>query len=346
MFNIPMSFLTSYVAVDLGTANTLVSVRDKGIVLDEPSVVAYRNDGNGRTVLAVGEDAKAMLGRTPENIRTIRPLRDGVIADFDVAEEMIKLFLRKIRRGRYLVNPVVVVCVPSGATNVEQRIIRESMLRAGARRAYLLPEPMAAALGAGLPVTEATGSMIIDIGGGTTEIAVISLGGIVYASSIRAAGDRMDEAIISYVRRHHGMLIGESTAERVKKEIGGAKIQSDVESRSTRVRGRDTSTGGPKEIEISDVQVADALSEILHNIVESVQQALENTPPELSADIIDKGIILTGGGAMLRHLDIILREKLGIMVTVAEDPLSCVARGTEFTLNNIDHYRAFFCEVQ
>ncbi len=346
MFSNPLKLFTSYMAIDLGTANTLVSVKDKGIVLNEPSVVAYRSEAGRRTVLAVGEEAKAMLGRTPENIRTIRPLRDGVIADFDVAEEMIKLFLRKTRRGRYLMNPIVVVCVPSGATNVEQRIIRESVLRAGARQAHLLPEPMAAALGAGLPVTEATGSMIIDIGGGTTEIAVISLGGIVYANSIRTAGDRMDEAIISYVRRHHGMLIGEATAERVKKEIGSAKRNSGPDAKFARVRGRDTSTGGPREIEISDSQVAEALSECLVNIVESTQLALENTPPELSADIIDKGIVLTGGGAMLHDLDALFREKIGIMVTVAEEPLHCVARGTESTLDRIEEFHPFFCRVQ
>lgn len=346
MIGNPFNLFTSYVAIDLGTANTVVSVKDKGIVLNEPSVVSYRVEAGRRTVLAVGEEAKAMLGRTPDNIHTVRPLRDGVIADFDVAEEMIKLFLRKIRKGNILFNPVVVVCVPSGATTVEQRIIRESVLRAGASRAYLLPEPMAAALGAGLPVSEANGSMIIDIGGGTTEIAVISLGGIVYANSIRTAGDRMDEAITNFARRNFGMLIGESTAERVKKEIGRAKFENSEEPRQTRVRGRDTTTGGPKEVEISDAQVAEALWDCMLGIIESVQHALENTPPELSADIIDKGIVLTGGGAMLRDLDQLLRDRLGIMVTVAEEPLNCVARGTESTLSGIEQYQSLFCEVQ
>ena len=340
-FNL-LDLFTSYIAIDLGTANTLVCVRNEGIVLNEPSVVAYRNDGGRRQVLAVGEAAKAMLGKTPENIQAIRPLRDGVIADFDVAEEMIKVFLRKVQRGRFMLNTVVVVCVPSGATTVEQRIIRESVLRAGARQAHLLPEPMAAALGAGLPVSDATGSMVIDIGGGTTEIAVISLGGIVYSNSIRTAGDRMDEAIANYVRRNHGVLVGEATAERVKKEIGTARAPDGKDVRRTRVRGRDVSTGGPREIELTETQVAEALSECRVNIVEAVQEALENTPPELSADIIDKGVILTGGGAMLRAFDTVLREEIGIMVTMAEDPLRCVAQGTESTLNNLETSRALF----
>lgn len=346
MFSNRLNLFTSYVAIDLGTANTLVSLKDKGIVLNEPSVVAYRTEAGRRIMIAVGEEAKAMLGRTPENIQAVRPMRDGVIADFDTAEEMIKYFLRKAQRTRFFSSPIVVICVPSGATNVEQRIIRESVLRAGARQAYLLPEPMAAALGAGLPVAEATGSMVIDIGGGTTEIAVISLGGIVYATSIRTAGDRMDEAIVSYVRRQHGMLIGDATAERIKKEIGTAIPATGSDMRKMPIRGRDLTTGGPRQIEVDESHIAEALAATVDAIKTSVREALENTPPELSADIVDKGIILTGGGAMLRNLDALLREQLGIMVTLADQPLNCVARGTESTLDRIDQYRTLFCDVQ
>ena len=340
-----MNIFNSYVAVDLGTANTVISIRDKGIVLNEPSVVAYREVGGRRDAVAVGFEAKSMLGRTPNNIRTIRPLREGVIADFDAAEEMIRIFLQKAQRRHSFRRATVVVCVPSSATNVEQRIIRESMLRAGARRVFLLPEPMAAAIGAGLPVTEASGSMVIDIGGGTTEIAVISLGGIVHSSSIRSAGDRMDELIISYVRRNHGLLIGEATAEQIKIDIGCAVVGPAPDTRRAHLRGRDIATGGPREIELNQAQIAEALSDCLVHIVDSVQETLEQTPPELSADIIDKGVMITGGGAMLSGLDTLLHSEVGIMVSVADDPLTCVVRGTESTLEHIERYRMYFCDL-
>lgn len=340
-----LNLFRSYIAIDLGTANTVVSVRGKGIVLNEPSVVAYRYDSGRRQVLAVGTEAKTMLGRTPENIRAIRPLRDGVIADFDVAEAMIKYFLRKVLQNRFLNSPIVVVCVPTGATSVEQRIIRESVLRAGARQAYLLPEPMAAALGAGLPVGDASGSMIIDIGGGTTEIAVISLGGVVYATSIRTAGDSMDDAISAYVRRNFNLLIGEATAERIKKEIGTVNPSIIGEPKRTKVRGRDIPSGSPREITLEETHLAEALNESVVNILEAVQTALENTPPELSADIISMGAILTGGGAMLHGLDDFMRDNLGILVTLADDPLLCVAKGTEVTLENLNQFRNLFTDA-
>ena len=340
-----LNLFRSYIAIDLGTANTVVSVRGKGIVLNEPSVVAYRYDSGRRHVLAVGSEAKTMLGRTPDNIRAIRPLRDGVIADFDVAEAMIKSFLRKVLQNRFLSSPVVVVCVPTGATSVEQRIVRESVLRAGASQAYLLPEPMAAALGAGLPVSDASGSMIIDIGGGTTEIAIISLGGVVYANSIRTAGDSMDEAITAYVRRSFNLLIGEATAERIKKEIGTVNPELGTTPKQAKVRGRDIPSGSPREITLEETHLAEALNESVVNILEAVQLALENTPPELSADIISMGAILTGGGAMLRGLDDFMRENLGILVTLADDPLLCVARGTGVTLENLNEFRTLFADA-
>jgi len=337
-----LDLFASYIAIDLGTANTLVSVRGKGIVLNEPSIVAYRYESGRRQVLAVGAAAKRMIGRTPENIQTFRPLRDGVIADFDVAEHMIRAFLRKVLKSRYFRGPTVVVCVPSGATNVDKRIIRESILRAGARHAHLLAEPMAAALGVGLPVANPAGSMIIDIGGGTTEIAVISLGGVVYSTSIRVAGDTMDEAIINFVRRNFNLLIGEVTAERIKKEIGTVTTRSNGELRSTKVRGRDLPSGGPGEVDLTEEHLAEALNESVTNIVIAVQTALENTPPELSADIISNGAVLTGGGAMLHGLDDHMRERLGIQVSLAEDPLLSVAKGTELTLENIEKFHGLF----
>jgi rod shape-determining protein MreB len=328
MFSKMLGWLSADMAIDLGTANTLVYVKGKGVVLNEPSVVAIAQVRGKNTVLAVGDEAKQMLGRTPGNIQAIRPLRDGVIADFDVAEEMIKHFIRKVHNRRSFVSPQVIICVPSGSTAVERRAIQESAESAGARRVFLIEEPMAAAIGAGLPVTEPTGSMVVDIGGGTTEVAVISLGGIVYARSVRVGGDKMDEAIIAYIRRQHNLLVGESSSERIKKEIGSACPPDDGEGRMMEIKGRDLMNGVPKEIVISERQIAESLSEPVSAIVEAVKTALEHTAPELDADIVDKGIVLTGGGALLSNLDYVLRAATGLPVSVAEDPLSCVALGT------------------
>ena len=328
MFSNLLGLLSADMGIDLGTANTLVYVKGRGIVLNEPSVVAIATSRGKRQVLAVGDEAKMMLGRTPGNIQAIRPLRDGVIADFEVAEEMIKHFIRKVHNRRSFANPQIIICVPSGSTAVERRAIQESAESAGARRVFLIEEPMAAAIGAGLPVTEPTGSMVVDIGGGTTEVAVLSLGGIVYSRSVRVGGDKMDEAIINYIRRYHNLLIGESTAERIKKEIGSAAPPEDGEGRVTEIKGRDLMYGVPKEIIITERQVAESLAEPVSAILEAVKVALENTAPELAADIVDKGIVLTGGGALLRNLDLVLRHATGLPVSVGEDPLSCVALGT------------------
>ena len=328
MFSRVLGLLSADMAIDLGTANTLVYVKGKGIVLNEPSVVAITNNRGRKQVLAVGEEAKQMVGRTPGNIEAIRPLRDGVIADFEVAEEMIKHFIRKVHNRRGFASPRVIICVPSGSTAVERRAIQESAESAGARRVYLIEEPMAAAIGAGLPVTEATGSMVVDIGGGTTEVAVLSLGGIVYARSIRVGGNKMDEAIISYIRRNHNLLVGESTAERIKKEIGSACLPEDGNGRVLEIKGRDLMNGVPKEIVISQRQIAEALAEPVSAIIEAVKVALEHTAPELSADIVDKGIVLTGGGALLGNLDFVLRHATGLPVSLADEPLTCVAMGT------------------
>ncbi len=328
MFANLFGLLSADMGIDLGTANTLVYVRGRGIVLNEPSVVAIASSSGKRRVLAVGDEAKLMLGRTPGNIQAIRPLRDGVIADFEVAEEMIKHFIRKVHNRRSFASPQIIICVPSGSTAVERRAIQESAESAGARRVFLIEEPMAAAIGAGLPVTEPTGSMVVDIGGGTTEVAVLSLGGIVYSRSVRVGGDKLDEAIINYIRRYHNLLIGESTAERIKKAIGSASPPEDGEGRVTEIKGRDLMYGVPKEIVITERQVAESLAEPVSAILEAVKVALENTAPELAADIVDKGIVLTGGGALLRNLDLVLRHATGLPVSVAEDPLSCVALGT------------------
>jgi rod shape-determining protein MreB len=322
-------------AIDLGTANTLVYVKGRGIVLNEPSVVAIIEKGGKKQVLAVGEEAKQMLGRTPGSIQAIRPMRDGVIADFEVAEEMIKHFIRKVHNRRSFANPQIIVCVPSGSTAVERRAIQESALSAGARRVYLIEEPMAAAIGAGLPVTEPTGSMVVDIGGGTTEVAVLSLGGIVYARSVRVGGDKMDEAIIAYIRRHHNLLVGEASAERIKKEVGSAAIPADGDGMTIEIKGRDLMNGVPKEIRIGQRQIAESLAEPVGAIVEAVKVALEATPPELAADIVDKGIVLTGGGALLANLDQVLRDETGLPVSIADDALSCVALGTGKALEHI-----------
>ena len=324
--------MSADMAIDLGTANTLVYVKDQGIVLNEPSVVAIEMHYGKKNVLAVGNEAKQMLGRTPGTITATRPLRDGVIADFEVTEAMIKYFIRKVHNRRSFVSPKMVICVPSGSTAVEQRAIIESAESAGARRVELIEEPMAAAIGAGLPVTEPSGSMVVDIGGGTTEVAVISLGGIVYARSVRVGGDKMDEAIIAYIRRVHNLLIGESTAERIKKEIGSACPPADGEGRKIEIRGRDLMNGVPKEIIVTERQVSEALAEPVGQIIEGVKVALEHTAPELAADIVDKGIVMTGGGSLLTNLDFVLRHATGLAVTLADDPLSCVALGTGHAL--------------
>ncbi|MFP4314542.1 MAG: rod shape-determining protein [Alphaproteobacteria bacterium] len=335
MFSKLFGFMSADMAIDLGTANTLVYVKDQGIVLNEPSVVAISMASGKKEVLAVGNEAKQMLGRTPGSITATRPLRDGVIADFEVTEAMIKHFIRKVHNRRSFVSPKMVICVPSGSTAVERRAIQESAESAGASEVHLIEEPMAAAIGAGLPVTEPTGSMVVDIGGGTTEVAVISLGGIVYAKSVRVGGDKMDDAIISYIRRVHNLLIGESTAERIKKEIGSACPPADGEGKTMQIRGRDLMNGVPKEIVVTERQMSESLAEPVGQIVEGVKTALEHTAPELAADIVDKGIVLTGGGALLRNLDFVLRHATGLAVTLADDPLSCVALGTGHALEEM-----------
>jgi rod shape-determining protein MreB and related proteins len=328
MFGALTGLFSSDMAIDLGTANTLIYIKGRGIVLSEPSVVAYAFKDGKKRVLAVGEEAKLMLGRTPGSIQAIRPMREGVIADFDVAEEMIKHFIRKAGKRTGFSKPRVLICVPHGATAVERRAIRESVIHAGARKAGLIPEPIAAAIGAGMPITEPTGNMVVDIGGGTTEVAILSLGDVVYAKSERIGGDKMDEAIVAYLRRHHNMLIGEATAEKVKIAIGTALMPVDGRGDVMEVRGRDLLNGVPKEIELNQAQIAEALAESVQTIVEAVITALEQTPPDLAADIVDRGVMLTGGGALLGDLDLALREQTGLAITVAEDPLNCVALGT------------------
>jgi rod shape-determining protein MreB len=325
-------------SIDLGTANTLVYVRDLGIVLNEPSVVAIRQDrSNGvpRDVVAVGIEAKRMLGRTPGNITAIRPLKDGVIADFYVTEKMLQHFIHKVHENRFLrPSPRVLVSVPCGSTQVERRAIRESAMGAGAREVYLLEEPMAAAMGAGMPVDEARGSMVVDIGGGTTEVAIISLSGIVYAQSVRIGGDRFDEAIINYIRRNYGSLIGETTAERIKHEIGTAYPGSEV--KEVEIRGRNLAEGIPRSFTLNSNEVLEALQEPLSGIVGAVRAALEQAPPELAGDIAERGMVLTGGGALLKDLDRLLMEETGLPVIIAEDPLTCVARGGGRALSMLD----------
>ena len=340
MFSKLTGLWSTDMAIDLGTANTLVYVKNQGIVLNEPSVVAILNSDGKNKVLAVGLEAKEMLGRSPGNIEVIRPLRDGVIADFEVAEEMIKHFIQKVHNRRAFTSPIIVICVPSGSTGVERRAIHESAERAGARKVYLIEEPMAAAIGAGLPVTEPSGSMIVDIGGGTTEVAVLSLGGIVYAESARVGGDKMDESIIAYMRRHHNLLIGTMSAERLKKSIGSAFSPEDGDGEKYTVKGRDLVNGVPKELILSERTVAEALAEPIGTIIEAVKRALENTAPELAADIVDRGIILTGGGALLSGMDIVLRKATGLPVTVAEDTLLSVALGTGKVLDEMKNLKS------
>ena len=332
-------FLSADMAIDLGTANTLVYVKGRNIVLNEPSVVAIAKVKDKKHVLAVGEEAKQMLGRTPGNIEAIRPLRDGVIADFEIAEDMIKYFIRKVHNRRSFASPLVVICVPSGSTAVERRAIQESAEAAGARKVFLIEEPMAAAIGAGLPVTEPTGSMVVDIGGGTTEVAVLSLGGIVYSQSVRVGGDKMDQAIIAYIRRTHNLLVGERSAERIKESIGSACPPEEGEGRTMEIKGRDLMNGVPKELIISERQIAESLAEPISQIIEAVKSALEHTAPELAADIVDKGIVLTGGGALLTNMDYVLRYATGLPVSIAEDALSCVAMGTGRALEEMKKLR-------
>ena len=339
MFSSLYGLFSSDLAIDLGTANTLVYVRGKGIIVNEPSVVAMTTHRGKTHVLAVGDDAKQMLGKTPGNIKAIRPMSDGVIADFEVAEEMIKHFIRKVNSGSGLASPQVVICVPSGATAVERRAIQESAEAAGARRGFLIEEPMAAAIGADLPVTEPTGSMVVDIGGGTTEVAVLSLGSIVYARSVRVGGDKIDDAIISYVRRAHNLLIGETSAERIKKLVGIAFPPEDGVGETMEIRGRDLVNGVPKELTLNQAQIAEALTEPVSQVVEAVKVALEKTPPELAADIVDKGIVLTGGGALLNKMDYVLQQATGLPVSVPEDPLTCVVRGTGRCLDEMKTLR-------
>ena len=340
-------FIDNDIAIDLGTANTLIYVKGKGIVLNEPSVVAIRHEEgpNGpytkKSLLAVGSEAKTMLGRSPQNINAIRPMKDGVIADFNITEEMIKYFIRKVHNISWFTpNPRIVICVPYGATQVERRAIRESAERAGAKQVFLIEEPMAAAIGAGLPVNEATGSMVIDVGGGTTEVGVISLGGIVYASSARVGGDKIDQAIIDYMRRNYGTLISEPTAEKIKKSIGSAFPMTEI--KDMEVTGRNLAEGLPRKMTISSNEILEAISEPLQTIVSAVKSALEETPPELGADISETGMVLTGGGAMLNNLDRLLMEETGIPVIQAENPLLCVVEGCGKTLDSLDEFKNAF----
>ena len=344
MFGFLRSYFSNDLAIDLGTANTLIYVRGKGIVLDEPSVVAIRTEGGPnakRSIQAVGHSAKQMLGKTPGNITAIRPMKDGVIADFVVTEQMIKQFIKKVHDSRLLSpSPRIIICVPCGSTQVERRAIRDAALAAGASQVFLIEEPMAAALGAGLPVSDATGSMVVDIGGGTTEVGVISLGGMVYAGSVRVGGDKFDESIVNYIRRNYGMLIGETTAENIKKEIGSAFPGSEV--REMEVKGRNLAEGIPRSFTISSNEILEALTEPLNQIVSAVKIGLEQTPPELGADIAERGMMLTGGGALVRVLDRLLMEETGLPVVVAEEPLTCVARGCGMALDKMDKLASIF----
>jgi rod shape-determining protein MreB len=336
-FNFLFGWLSNDLAIDLGTANTVVYAKGKGIVLREPSVVAVRQDGRGSKVLAVGQDAKQMLGKTPGNIVAIRPIRDGVIADFEVTEAMLRYFINKVHNRRTLVHPRIIISVPSGITQVEKRAVRESAESAGAREVYLIEEPMAAAIGANLPITEPTANMIIDIGGGTTEVAVISLSGIVYAKSVRVAGDKMDDAILQYIKRKHNLAIGERTAELIKMSIGN--VDPELPYETMEIKGRDLVKGVPKTVLIGADEIQQAITEQVDIIIDAVKEALEATPPELSADIVDHGIVLTGGGALLKNLDRRLKQETGLPIIVADDPLSSVVLGSGKALDNLDILR-------
>ena len=344
MFGFLRKYFSTDLAIDLGTANTLIYVRGKGIVLDEPSVVAIRQEGGPsgkRSIAAVGIAAKQMLGKVPGNIEAIRPMKDGVIADFTVTEQMLKQFIKMVHESRLLSpSPRIIICVPCGSTQVERRAIRESALGAGASQVFLIEEPMAAAIGAGLPVSEPSGSMVVDIGGGTTEVGVISLGGMVYKGSVRVGGDKFDEAIVNYIRRNYGMLIGEQTAEAIKKTIGSAFPGSEV--REMEVKGRNLSEGIPRSFTVSSNEILEALTDPLNQIVSAVKIALEQTPPELGADITERGIMLTGGGALVNDLDRLLMEETGLPVLVAEDPLTCVVRGCGIALERMDKLGTIF----
>ncbi len=328
-------------AIDLGTANTLVVLKGQGVVLNEPSVVAVVDNKGKKSVLAVGDEAKTMLGRTPGNISAIRPLRDGVIADFIVTEEMIKYFIKKVHKRSTFANPRILICVPTGSTPVERKAIQDSALAAGARRVQLIEEPIAAAIGAGLPISEATGSMVVDIGGGTTEIAVMSLGGVVYSNSLRVAGDAMDKALADYMRKEYNLMIGDSTSEKIKKEVGTA---IPVNNNTYPVKGRDLRSGTPKEVSITEEDTAEALNGILKEMINGIKDALENTPPELSADLVDMGLTLTGGGALLKNIDKRFSKETGLPVHIADDPLACVAVGTGKALDQEEIFSAMLSE--
>jgi rod shape-determining protein MreB len=337
LFDFILGKFSNDLAIDLGTANTLVYVRGKGIVLNEPSVVAVHKNAKGeKKVLAVGTEAKKMLGRTPGNIVAIRPMRDGVIADFDVTEAMLRHFILSVHNRRALVRPRIIVSIPSGITQVERRAVRETVESAGAREIYLIEEPMAAAIGAGLPITEPICSMVVDIGGGTTEVAVISLAGIVYSKCVRVAGDKIDDEIIQYIKRKYGLLIGERSGENIKTEIGNAYPDPNQEVLKIEVKGRDLISGIPKIVEINSDEIREAIREPLSLIVDAVKDALENSPPELAGDIVDRGIVLTGGGALLRNIDMLIRAETGLPITIAEEPLSTVARGAGIALDQLD----------
>lgn len=343
MFEKFFKFLSKDLAIDLGTANTLIYMESKGIILKEPSVVAVKEDGRYKKVVAVGEEAKRMLGKTPGMIKAIRPLREGVIADFEVTEAMIRYFIQKVHNRSYLVKPRIIISVPSGTTQVERRAVKESAESAGAREVYLIEEPMAAAIGAGLPITEPIANMIVDIGGGTTEVAIISLGGIVVSHSIKVAGDKIDEAIVQYVKRKYNLLIGEATAEQIKIKIGNIIPEEPFETME--IKGRDLISGVPKTITISSKEIQEAIREPIDIILRAIKEILEIAPPELSADLVDRGIVLSGGGALLKNLDCYLAQETGLPVKVAEDPLICVALGAGKALDNLDKLKDLMITV-